>query len=84
MSIYSQLRNEYHRTCGHNRIYRIICVSAIKLSYRSKSDYTYIKSILEKTKENKLNRNFNSDKPNEKECTDITEIKISVTGRNYI
>ena len=80
MNMYYKLRDKYQFTCGHNRVYRIMCVNDIRSSYRRTSGYTYIKSIPEETAENKLGRKFNSDKPNEKWCTDVTEIKVPATG----
>lgn len=80
MNMYYTLRNKYHFTCGHNRVYRIMCINDIKSSYRRSSIYTYIKSTPEETTENVLGRKFNTDKPNEKWCTDVTEIKIPATG----
>ncbi len=80
MNMYYKLRDKYHFTCGHNRVYRIMCINDIKSSYRRSSRYTYIKSTPEETSENILARNFNVDKPNEKWCTDVTEIKVPLTG----
>ena len=51
-----------------------------KSSYRRSSFYTYIKSTPEGIVENVLKRKFNTDKPNEKWCTDVTEIKVLATG----
>jgi putative transposase len=80
MNMYYTLRNKYHFTCGHNRVYRIMCINNIKSSYRRSSIHTYIKSTPEETAENVLKRDFNTDKPNEKWCTDVTEIKVPATG----
>lgn len=80
MNMYYTLRNKYHFTCGHNRVYRIMCTNDIKSSYRRSSIYAYKKSTPEETAENALKRDFNADKPNEKWCTDVTEIKIPSTG----
>lgn len=80
MNMYYTLRNKYHFTCGHNRVYRIMCINDIKSSYRRSSIYKYIKSTPEETVENLLKREFNTDKPNEKWCTDVTEIKVPATG----
>lgn len=80
MNMYYTLRNKYHFTCGHNRVYRIMCINDIKSSYRRSSSYRYIKSTPEETADNILKRDFNSDKPNEKWCTDVTEIKVPITG----
>ncbi len=81
MNMYYTLKNKYHFTCGHNRVYRIMCINDIKSSYRRSSSYTYIKSKPEETADNVLKRDFNSNKPNEKWCTDITEIRIPTTGK---
>ena len=80
MNMYYTLRNKYHFTCGHNRVYRIMCTNDIKSSYRRSSIYAYKKSTPEETAENALKRDFNADKPNEKWCTDVTEIKVPSTG----
>lgn len=80
MNMYYTLKNKHHFTCGHNRVYRIMCINDIQSSYRRSSSYTYIKSTPEETVDNILKRDFNSKKPNEKWCTDVTEIKIPTTG----
>lgn len=80
MNMYYKLRDKYHLTCGHNRVYRIMCINDIRSSYRRKSGYTYKKSAPEETAENTLTRKFNSDSPNKKWCTDVTEINVPLTG----
>lgn len=79
MTMYYTLRNEGYR-CGHNRVYRLMCINDIKSSYRRRSKYNYIKSNAEHTAENILNRDFNTTGPNQKWCTDVTEIKVPTTG----
>lgn len=80
MNMYYTLKNKYNFTCGHNRVYRIMCINNIKSSYRRSSGYYYRKSTPEETANNILKREFNADKPNEKWCTDVTEIKVPTTG----
>ncbi len=80
MTMYYTLRNKYNFNCGHNRVYRIMCINDIKSSYRKSSRYNYTKSTPEEVAGNILKRNFNADKPNEKWCTDVTEIKVPLTG----
>ena len=80
MNMYYTLREKYRFTCGHNRVYRIMCINDIKSSYRRRPGYNYVKSTPQETSSNILKRDFNSDKPNEKRCTDVTEIKVPVTG----
>ena len=80
MEMYYALRNEHDIQCGHNRVARLMCINDIKSSFRRKGRYTYIKSTPEEIAENLLNRDFNTDKPNEKWCTDVTEIRVPLTG----
>ena len=79
MTMHYTLRNEGYR-CGHNRVYRLMCINDIKSSYRRRSRYKYTKSNAEHTAENILNRDFNTTGPNQKWCTDVTEIKVPRTG----
>lgn len=79
MTMYYTLKNEGYK-CGHNRVYRIMCINDIKSSYRRRSSYHYVKSSAEQTAENTLKRKFNANNPNEKWCTDVTEIKVPKTG----
>lgn len=79
MTMYYTLKNEGY-TCGHNRVYRLMCINDIKSTYRRKSKYNYVRSVPEQTAENILNRNFNVTGPNQKWCTDVTEIKVPATG----
>jgi transposase InsO family protein len=79
------IRNEYGLVCNHKRIYRLMCINDIVSSYRRKPSYNYSRSSPEITAENILNRDFDAHRPNEKWCTDITEIKIPATnGKLYI
>ena len=80
MTMYYKLKKDYHFTCGHNRVYRIMCINDIQSTYRRKATYTYIKSTPEEVAENTLKRDFNANTPNEKWCTDVTEIKVPITG----
>ena len=80
MTMYYKLKKDYHFTCGHNRVYRIMCINDIQSTYRRKATYTYIKSTPEEVAENTLKRDFNANKPNEKWCTDVTEIRVPITG----
>ena len=63
MTMYYTLRNEGYR-CGHNRVYRLICINDIKSSYRCRSRHKYTKSNAEHTVANILNRDFNTAGPN--------------------
>ncbi len=74
------IRNRYNLTYNHKRVYRIMCINNIVSNYRRKSTNNYKKSTPEVTAENLLKRDFNADIPNQKWCTDITEIKIPTTN----
>ena len=81
MNMHYVLKNQYGFSCGHNRVYRLMCINNIQSVYRKKKNSsTYKPSTPEETAENILNRDFNADKPNEKWCTDVTEIKIPGTN----
>lgn len=79
MTMYYTLRNEGYG-CGHNRVYRLMCIHDIKSSYRRRSRYNYIRSVPEQTAENILSVDFGTTGPNQKWCTDVTEIKGPATG----
>ena len=82
MNMYYVLKYQYGFSCGHNRVYRLMCINDIQSSYRKKKkNSTYTKSTPEETAENILNRDFNADKPNEKWYTDVTEIKVPGTNQ---
>lgn len=75
-----KLREDESFTCGHNRVSRIMCIHDIKSSYRRRAKYIYKRSTPEETADNLLKRNFNADKPNQKWCTDVTEIRVPTSG----
>lgn len=67
-------------TCGHNKVARLMCINDIQSTFRRKGKYTYVRSTPETTAENLLGRDFNADAPFEKWNTDVTEIRVPVTG----
>ncbi len=74
------INHKYATQYNHKRIYRIMCINDLKSSFRKKSKYNYKRSKPEIIAENVLNREFNASQPNEKWCTDVTEIKVPKTG----
>ena len=73
--------NRIHKVnYNKKRIRRLMQILHIKSVCRKKK-YNYIKSTLEVTAENILNRQFYADAPNEKWLTDVTEFKYQV-GEN--
>ena len=67
--------------CGHNRVYRLMCINDIKSAYRAKPKYNFKQSTPEATAENILARDFNTYKKKKKWCTDVTEIVIPGTDK---
>ena len=50
MNMHYVLRNQYGFSCGHNRVYRLMCINDIQSVYRKKkNNSTYIKSTPEET-----------------------------------
>lgn len=69
-----------HTSYSKNRIHRIMKSLGIHSVIRRKKK-KYQPSKPETTAENKLKRDFNATKPNEKWATDVTEFKIPETGK---
>jgi putative transposase len=79
MNINKILQKKYN----HKRIYRLMKSINMKSVIRRKRK-TYIPSTPQITAENILNRNFQSDKPNEKWLTDVTEFKLINGQKAYL
>ena len=69
-----------HTSYSKNRVHRIMRKLGIHSIIRKKKK-KYQSSRPETTAENKLKREFNATKPNEKWATDVTEFKVPETGR---
>ena len=69
-----------HTSYSKNRVHRIMKKMGIHSIIRKKKK-KYQSSRPETTAENKLKREFNATKPNEKWATDVTEFKVPETGR---
>ena len=69
-----------HTSYSKNRVHRIMRKLGIHSIIRKKKK-KYQSSRPETTAENKLKREFNATKPNEKWTTDVTEFKVPETGR---
>lgn len=72
--IRDELTNRGHQV-NHKRVQRLMKVMGLKCLVRMKKYRSY-KGTIGKTAPNILERNFHSDKPNEKWVTDITEFKL--------
>lgn len=69
-----------HTHYSKNRIHRIMKKLGIHSVIRKKKK-KYLSSKPEATAENRLKRDFNAEKPNEKWTTDVTEFKIPESGK---
>lgn len=69
-----------HTNYSKNRVHRIMKKLGIHSVIRKKKK-KYLSSTSEITAENKLNRDFNAVRPNEKWVTDVTEFKIPETRK---
>lgn len=73
--------NYFNQTSySKNRVHRIMKKIGIHSVIRKKNK-KYLSTTAETTAENKLKRDFNATKPNEKWATDVTEFKIHETGK---
>ncbi len=68
---------------NEKRIYRLMQISGLKSVIRRKRK-PYLKSPAHHVAENVLNRTFTSKKPNEKWCTDVTELKYGNGKKAYL
>ncbi|WP_242852361.1 IS3 family transposase [Clostridium butyricum] len=72
-----------NKNYNNKRIYRLMKSVNLKSVIRKKRT-TYIKSTPQITAENKLNREFYADKPNQKWLTDVTEFKLTNGKKAYL
>lgn len=79
MNINRILNKQYN----HKRIYRLMKSAKLKSVIRRKRR-NYVQSTPQITAENVLNRNFVSEKPNEKWLTDVTEFKLANGHKAYL
>jgi putative transposase len=79
MNISKILNKQYN----HKRIYRLMKSVNLKSVIRRKRK-NYISNTPQITAENILNRKFQSDKPNEKWLTDVTEFKLTNGQKAYL
>ena len=70
-----ELRNQGYNV-NHKKVYRIMVKLGLKSLKRNKRKYSSYKGTVGKIADNLIKRNFNSDKPNEKWYTDVTEFNL--------
>lgn len=74
------LSRNYGKKIGMKKVYRIMARNGLLSVYRRKKS-GWKKSTPEVSAENKLNREFECSRPNQKWVTDITEIRVPKTGQ---
>lgn len=68
----------------HKTVYRLMCINGISSQKPRYQKPKFKHTTPEKTAENKLKRDFNASKPNEKWCTDITEVVVPGLPKAYL
>lgn len=80
-TVNKKLNSQYN----HKRIYRLMCIHDVQSVFRKDKRYKWKRSQPQVTAENVLNRKFETSKPNEVWCTDITEISYpGIIQKAYI
>lgn len=77
------LNRRFNKYYNHKRIYRLMKVAGLQSVIRRKRK-RYIRSTPQHVAENLLNREFTSNKPNQKWVTDVTELKYGRTKKAYL
>ena len=84
---YRRMKLNINRRLGkkynHKRFYRLMKSINMKSVIRKKKK-NYIHSTPQITAENRLNREFHADKPNQKWLTDVTEFKLTDGTKAYL
>ena len=70
-----ELRNQGYNV-NHKKVYRIMVKLGLKPLKRNKRKYSSYKGTVGKISDNLIKRDFNSDKPNKKWYTDVTEFNL--------
>lgn len=83
MTINRQRVAENKSKVNEKRIYRLMRLDGIQAVIRKKRK-RYKKSPADHVAENRLNREFIAEKPNEKWCTDVTEFKYGHGNKAYL
>lgn len=83
MTINRQRVAENKPKVNEKRIYRFMRLDGIQAVIRKKRK-RYKKSPADHVAENRLNREFIAEKPNEKWCTDVTEFKYGHGNKAYL
>ena len=73
--ITDELRNRGFKV-NHKTVFRLMKILGLKSIVRPKRRYSSYKGEVGKIADNLLKRDFNSEKPNEKWATDVTEFKV--------
>ncbi|MGN7300759.1 IS3 family transposase, partial [Ferdinandcohnia sp. SAFN-114] len=68
------MNRKFEEDINHKRIYRLMGIANLRSVIRVKKKQSYKRSTPQHVTENVLNREFTSEKPNEKWVTDVTEL----------
>ena len=77
------INRKFGQIFNHKRIYRLMKVAGIQSVIRKKKK-SYKRSTPQHVAENRLNREFTAEKPNEKWVTDVTELKYGSSKKAYL
>ena len=77
------MNRKFEEDINHKRIYRLMGIANLRSVIRVKKKQSYKRSTPQHVTENVLNREFTSEKPNEKWVTDVTELKYG-TKKAYL
>lgn len=77
------MERKFDQTFNEKRIYRLMKIAGLQAVIRRKKK-SYIPSQPQHVAENKLNRDFTAEAPNEKWLTDVTEFKYGMSQKAYL
>lgn len=78
-----QLNRKFGTTYSRKRYYRLMKALGLKAIIKKKRP-NYVKTLENHAAENILNRQFTAEKPNQKWCTDVTELKYGSGRKAYL
>lgn len=81
--VYIYIRKYLNKKVNHKRVYRLMKTLKLTAVIRPKRK-PYRRSTPQVTAENRLNRRFNVNNPNQTWLTDVTEFKIKNGGKLYL
>ena len=77
------MNRQFKEKLNHKRLYRLMKVAGLRSIIRTKNK-RYKRFTPEQVAENRLNREFTAEKPNEKWVTDVMEFKYGQSRKVYL